>query len=692
MELYRYLKVLRKHLGVIVLLTFLGGGAALGFSLRQHKIYKATATLVINAASPTALIPYLATSLSNNNGVTPLQQLANTYSIFLQSRAFDQVVIKKLHLHTTPDVLSKHISSELVPNTNYFTVDVTWGDPAKAAALANGIARIFIRENAAAQASTQSSGPATELQQSLTYFRREIARLQKQRDALLSRDYVDPAQVTKLNDTLNSLQTSYYQLLGTAGANQVTQGGANAAALSDLAVPPSAPISPRVAQNTVFGVLAGLVLGLLLALLLDYLDYSVHTPEELEELVGYAPLGIVSKVDALAASKQGRRKDPAPPPPATVDALAPEHNGHGAGAGAAELWDGTLRVLSTVSPQLTCLTQPKSPISEAFRALRTNLEYRALDKPLKSLVVTSSLPEEGKSTVAANLAIAMAQAGKRVILVDTDLRRPSLAKLFSLDAARGFTTVLLNREDRGRALDEALQPTMVPRLRVLASGPLPPNPAELLASESMIGLLRDLEARADLVIFDSPPLGPLTDAVVLSARVSGTLLVVRASSTRRTLVTNSINQVHKVNGTVLGTVLNMVHVKGMSSYSYYYYYQAQYDGQDRAEARPAARWPRKTPAPDAHAPALSHDGPGRNGKENGRPIAQELLGVSQAAEELGLAPVSIRNAITRGTLGVVHMDGRTSLVPRSELERYRQEHLRKRGQSAKTTAPAEAKE
>ena len=161
MELYRYLKVLRKHLGVIVLLTFLGGGAALGFSLRQHKIYKATATLVINQASPTALIPYLATSLSNNNGVAPLQQLANTYSIFLQSRAFDEVVIRKLHLHTTPDLLRKHISSELVPNTNYFTVDVTWGDPVKAAALANGIARIFIRENAVAQATkVMASGPA----------------------------------------------------------------------------------------------------------------------------------------------------------------------------------------------------------------------------------------------------------------------------------------------------------------------------------------------------------------------------------------------------------------------------------------------------------------------------------------------------------------------------------------------------
>ena len=129
---------------------------------------------------------------------------------------------------------------------------------------------------------------------------------------------------------------------------------------------------------------------------------------------------------------------------------------------------------------------------------------------------------------------------------------------------------------------------MVPQLWVMTSGPLPPNPAELLASERMIALLRDLEARSDLVIFDTPPLGPLTDAVVLSARASGTVLVVRASSTRRTLVTNSINMLRKVNGTVLGTVLNMVDLKAIGNYSYFYYYYQAY-GQDNTEAMKGAQ-------------------------------------------------------------------------------------------------------
>src|SRR5207248_7308258 len=144
------------------------------------------------------------------------------------------------------------------------------------------------------------------------------------------------------------------------------------------------------------------------------------------------------------------------------------------------------------------------------------------------------------------------------------------------------------REDRARALQKALQTTPVPNLRVLASGPLPPNPAELLASKSMTTVLRELEARADLVIFDTPPMGPLTDAVILSARASGTLMVVRAGSTRRAVITNSISALRKVGGNVVGTVLNRVDVKNASKYTYYYYYQTEYPSQETAEATAAS--------------------------------------------------------------------------------------------------------
>jgi receptor protein-tyrosine kinase len=169
------------------------------------------------------------------------------------------------------------------------------------------------------------------------------------------------------------------------------------------------------------------------------------------------------------------------------------------------------------------------------------------------------------------VAIIMAQAGKKVILVDANLRRPSLGALFSLTGKAGLTTTLRERGDQARALDEALQPAMVPNLQVLISGPQPPNPAELLSSESMTRVLRELEARADLVIFDTPHMGPLADAVVLSARASGTLLVIRAGSTRRTVITNSLNALRKVGSNVVGTVLNMADMKASTRHSYYDY-------------------------------------------------------------------------------------------------------------------------
>lgn len=583
MEFYRYLNVLRKHLGIIVLLALLGGGSALGFSLKQHKVYEATATLLINAAAPAALIPYLSTSL-NGNGMAPVEQLANTYGIFLQSRSFDKAVIRRLHLAVTPDQLGARVSSALIPNTNYFTIKVTWGDPMQAATVATGIAQVFIQENAAAQAATQNTGPVSEINQSLNYFRHKIIVLQKQHDELVGNPNSNLAQVTSLEDKLSTLEDTYYKLLGTVGASAATQ-EANSATLSDPAVPPSAPIAPHVKQNAVFGSLAGLFLGLTLAFLLDYLDYSLRMPEDLEELVGQAPLGVVAKIGAVGAAKHrklfGRSHRNINKTGQGTAVPAPSANGHGAGADTAQLRDGSLSTLLVLDPQLVTLNHPKDPISEAFRALRTNLAFSSLDKPLKSLVVTSSLVSEGKTTVSANVAIAMAQAGKQVILVDADLRRPSIGKLFNLHPTTGFTTVLLNREDRARALTEALQTTMVPNLSVITSGPLPPNPAELLASESMTAVLRDLEARADLVIFDTPPMGPFTDAVVLAARVSGTLVVVRAGSTRRAVITNGISTLRNVGGNVLGTVLNMVDVKAISNYSFYYY-QAEHYGQESA--------------------------------------------------------------------------------------------------------------
>ncbi len=590
MEFYRYLNILKKRLPIIILLTILGGVSAYGFTQRQPKVYRATATLLINAASPSLLVPYLNQSLGSN-GAAPVQQLANTYDVFLKSGRFDATVISRLHLAVTPEQLSAHISSDLIPGTNYYHINVTWGDPRQGATIATGIARVFVDENKRVQAeqlaqqqAQQSSSPAGDIGQSLDGFRRRISELQKQLNVLLTTPHVRQTQITQTEDRLNGLTDTYVRLLGLAGTT-VQPISTNTAVLNDNANPQYTPIFPKVSQNVLSGLAAGLLLGLALAFLLDYLDNSLHSPEDVELLLGQAPLGIVGLI-GIDAQTKGRgvlgrgRKIPTP-----AAMTVPASNGNGKGGGGA----ATLAPLTVLNPQLVTLNHPKAAITEAFRTLRTNLDFSTLDRSLKSLVVTSSVPSEGKSTISANLAVAEAQAGKRVILVDADLRRPTISKIFGLKREVGLTTVLLNRENRARAIDEALQPTVVPNLYVMASGPHPPNPAELLASQSAVEVVHELMERSDLVIFDTPPMGPLTDAVVLSARVDGTLLVARAGSTRRNVVDNSVNTIKKVGGNVVGTVLNMVNRKDISNYSYYYYYSNEYYGAEETKAASGAR-------------------------------------------------------------------------------------------------------
>ena len=178
--------------------------------------------------------------------------------------------------------------------------------------------------------------------------------------------------------------------------------------------------------------------------------------------------------------------------------------------------------------KLITLTDPRSPGSEAYRTLRTNLAFYSVDEPLRTLVVTSPAPDEGKSTTIANLAVAIAQGGRRTILVDCDLRRPSLHKIFELGNDLGLTTMVLDQN-----ADLLLQNTGVENLSVLTSGPTPPNPADLLGSRHVDRILDLLKERADMVLIDAPPVIGVTDAAVLGARADGVLLVVSAGKTRR---------------------------------------------------------------------------------------------------------------------------------------------------------------
>lgn len=283
---------------------------------------------------------------------------------------------------------------------------------------------------------------------------------------------------------------------------------------------PGSPTSPRPKLNLALGLLVGLAVGVGGAVLRETLDTSVKSPEQAEELVGAPMLGAIG-----------------------YDSDATKH-------------------------PLVVHTSPNSSRSEAFRQMRTNLQFVDIEHELRSIVITSSIPGEGKSTTACNLAISLAQAGVRTVLLEGDLRRPRVAEYMGLEGAVGLTSVLLGRV----SLEDALQPWGDGTLQVLASGALPPNPSELLGSAGMEELLRRLEGMADIVLVDAPPLLPVTDAAVLGGMTSGLLMLVRSNRTSREQVKRAAATARAVGATTLGAILNAVPTSGPDAYAYGYGY------------------------------------------------------------------------------------------------------------------------
>lgn len=312
----------------------------------------------------------------------------------------------------------------------------------------------------------------------------------------------------------------------------------------DEAIRESTPISPNKKVNLILGMLMGLGVGIGVTFLREYLDTSVRRIEDLQAL-GIPILGAIPRFESLV-------KD-------DFDAMSAGVNGRGEGE----------------PKKLTLIThlRPKSPVSEAYRTLRTNLHFAESNEKLHTYLVTSAGPGDGKSTTIANLAVVISLQGTRTLLVDSDLRRPILHKLFGLEKQRGLSNVLIGQ----MTLEETIQKTDIKNLDVLPSGILPPNPAEILGSKRMQELVAEVKAQYDLVLFDAPPLIPVTDAAVLSQQLDGVLLVAKAAQTHRAALERVVELLHNVRTRVLGVLLNNVgreHTYG--SYYYYYYYQYYY--------------------------------------------------------------------------------------------------------------------
>ena len=515
MDLAKFVRMLRRWKWVVLAFTVLGTLSGYGASQLIAPSYNASATIVVGQSLSSVNPDYQQLQVA--------QQLASTYAAVATTRPILDKVIQNLNLSgwRTED-LQKVVSVQALQGVNLIVISASDPSAVRAAAIANELANDLIAASPGIQGQQQDMQDL--LQRDLTATQKQIDQLQSEVDQLVNlptRTTDQQAQLNALQSSLATARQAYSSL-----ATQLSSASSNRLSLIEPAVASDRPASPSVPLDTLLGLFVGLFLGLGLSAVLDYLDDTVTTGEGAEEVTKASTLGVVNRFP-------GSRREP---------------------------------LYSVVS-----LIFPRSPAAESFRALRTNLEYVSVDKTVDSILVTSSVPGEGKSTVAANLAVVLAQGGRKTLLVDADLRKPSIHEMFRFPNNVGLTTVLRNNS-RASA---PLHVTEVVGLSVLLSGPVPPNPSELLGSERMRTVLNSLQESFDVIVLDSPPLTAVTDAAILSRLASGTLLVVRARKTRRGSIRLGRDALAKVSAHLLGVVVNDVGREATPGYYGYYGAQAE---------------------------------------------------------------------------------------------------------------------
>jgi capsular exopolysaccharide synthesis family protein len=533
MELREFFSVVFRRLWLIVLAIALVGGMTYALSVTSTPIYSATATLNIDFGADPRTDPY--------TGQRTSEAVAKTYVEMMKSPELLQQVVDNLGLPFSVKQLQAALNVQQVRDTQLIQVAVEDSNPGRAAATANEIAQALIERNQADQRARYEPDQAA-LDAEIADLEKKIEETQVAITAL--GDPMDPQNAnmpdyvlterTRLQSELSRYQTLYVMRLNSAEDLRLAAARyEDNLTLFSQAQTPTSPVKPRILLNTVLGLLSGAVLGVSTAFLLEYLDDTIKTQDEVSAVLDLPTLGNVTRIP-----------------------------------GVKELKDG-----------LIALKEPRSPLVEAYRALRTNVQFSLVGNPSASLLVTSAGPKEGKSTTLANLGAVMAQAGKKIILADTDLRRPTLHEFFEVPREPGLTDLFLDEEPR---VHDYLRETGIPGLRLLPSGALPPNPSELLSSPQASKIFEEMKAQADVVLFDSPPVLAVTDATILSTKVRGVLLVLDAGTTRTDVARQGQEALTQVGASILGVVLNR-QKKGRGGYYHYYYYSK--DGQRRRRKR-----------------------------------------------------------------------------------------------------------
>lgn len=520
LDLYKYMRMGLKWWWLIILAPIVMGAIGYVLTPQPKPVYQAITTLMIGQS--------ILQSNSTDVDISTSQRFASTYADMARRQPVLQGVVDTLKLDLNWQELKQKVKVNPVPGTQLLEITVTSQSAEEAQAVANEIAHQLIRLSPSGQQDAEKAKEQNFVRQRLEGLQTKIEAgqerledLEAELDGPLSVEQAQAIQqeISKLETLVASWEANYGQLLGYLDKGNSPK---------DLTIIESAQSNSRPVQNQPFqypiiGAAIGLCLALGLIYLVESMDDSFKSTDDLSQALDLFTLGAINQM-------KGKQ------------------------------YEG----------KLMSLQDPFSPASEAYRKIRSNMQFLSVDRPARSIMVTSSKPGEGKSVTTANLGVVMALAGLKTIIVDTDLRRPSIHEIFQIPNLGGITDLLCSPELK---ISSQLRKTPVENLQVITCGVIPPNPSELLASRRMGELILNLTELADIVLYDSPPVLPVTDASILSNRVDGVILVVQAGKTRRKLVRQSISYLKRAEANVLGLVLNKVvgQNEGGEYYSYYHY-------------------------------------------------------------------------------------------------------------------------
>lgn len=523
-------KLTRKWAIPIILVTILGAAASYLVSKRLTPIYAATGKMVV-AAGP---------GVSGGSAAIPLSpsEATNTAASLLTGPALLQQVIRTLHLQMTTDSLAKQVTATAETNTELVDVTVSDPSPTRAADIANALMNAYVLQVEQANEQQSKLNSAAILSQIAS----AKAKLTMDKAGLAAAVSAgrDPTSwsdaIATDNAELSQAALSYGSFLATQAQSQ------DEVYVPEHATPPSKPASPNTLLNTIAGALAALVIVAGFAYVREFLDQGLKTAEDVRDRLGVPCLGVIPKFRHL---------------PVRGKSFAPNH-------------------------------RHDEAVREAYRRLRVNLLFATPDEELKTVVVTSVRAGEGKTCTAANLAVALAGSERRVLLIDADLRKPDQHRLFETNLEDGLSELILNTPTTSAVPLNGLRRTQFANLRLLTSGTVPANPAELLASKRGMAVLKSIGPEQDLIVIDTAPAGLVTDPLSVAAGASATILVVEAGKTKASQAGGTIDALREVGANVIGVVLNKASRRISTGY-YYQHGHAQYgqgtsnDNASRAE-------------------------------------------------------------------------------------------------------------